>query len=383
VVTAAARAGRADGATRKTCSWVCLCVLCAVCADRGIAREPVQSADSASRRAAERIRALQREADDLATREKSLLAELRKLEIDRQLKVEELARIEQDLAATKVQLTEAITRAAGLRRAADTERPDVEARLVRLYKMGRAGYWRLLLDVEDVRSMGRAYRTAASLTQLDGERVRQHARTLKSLDIERSALEQRAGQIAILQEQAINARAAIDRAVASRTALVASIDERRDLTAQLAGELEGAQQKLQASVAQGGAGRGVLPLRPFKGVVPWPADGFVMSRFGRPRTRNGIELSLAEGRPVAAVHEGLVSYAGPFTGYGNLVILDHGDGAHSLYGHLSAISVTKGDRVEPKGRVGLSGRNPAGNPALYFELRVDGKPVDPLQWLKR
>jgi septal ring factor EnvC (AmiA/AmiB activator) len=99
--------------------------------------------------------------------------------------------------------------------------------------------------------------------------------------------------------------------------------------------------------------------------------------------RNGIQLSLPEGEPVHAVHEGVVAFADAFEGYGNLVIVDHGDKAYSLYGHLAAMAVKKGDRVEASSTVGLAGRDPAGNPALYFELRVDGSPVDPLQWLKR
>jgi len=78
-----------------------------------------------------------------------------------------------------------------------------------------------------------------------------------------------------------------------------------------------------------------------------------------------------------------VTHAGAFSGYGHLVIVDHGGGAVSLYGHLASPAVIKGDRVAAGSRVGLSGRNPGGNPALYFELRVDGKPVDPLQWLRR
>jgi septal ring factor EnvC (AmiA/AmiB activator) len=86
---------------------------------------------------------------------------------------------------------------------------------------------------------------------------------------------------------------------------------------------------------------------------------------------------------VQAVHEGTVVYAEQFTGYGDLVIVDHGEGAYSLYGYLGAIEASRGQRVEAHGRIGTSGRNPSGNPALYFELRVDGKPVDPLQWLKR
>ena len=133
----------------------------------------------------------------------------------------------------------------------------------------------------------------------------------------------------------------------------------------------------------------VLPIRPFQGALPWPSEGVVSARFGTGgrgapvSSRNGIELSLPEGQAVRAVHEGTVAYADAFSGYGNLVIVDHGDRAFSLYGHLSGVSVKKGDRVEAATPVGLAGRNPSGNPSLYFELRVDGQPVDPLQWLKR
>jgi septal ring factor EnvC (AmiA/AmiB activator) len=65
------------------------------------------------------------------------------------------------------------------------------------------------------------------------------------------------------------------------------------------------------------------------------------------------------------------------------VIVDHGDQIYTLYGHLGSAAVHKGDRVDAATTVGLAGRNPSGNPSLYFEVRVDGKAVDPLQWLKR
>jgi septal ring factor EnvC (AmiA/AmiB activator) len=134
-----------------------------------------------------------------------------------------------------------------------------------------------------------------------------------------------------------------------------------------------------------------LPLRPFRGALIWPAAGIVTGRFGKQKTsrfgtaiaRSGIEISIAEGQPVRAIHEGTVAFADRFTGYGNLVIVDHGEGAYSLYGYLSSLGVARGDHLEAQARVGESGRDPSGNPALYFELRVDGKPVDPLQWLKR
>src|SRR3972149_8513149 len=163
--------------------------------------------------------ALQRESDALASREQSLLVDPRKLEVERELKSAELARVEENLAATNVQIQAIVARAAALHDTAEAERPDVEARLVQIYKLGHAGYWRLLLDIEDLQSVGRAYRTAAALTRIDRDRVQQHARTLAALARERQALETKAVDITKLQEQAGAARAAIERAVAARTAL--------------------------------------------------------------------------------------------------------------------------------------------------------------------
>jgi len=351
------------------------------------------AADAASRRAAERIRVLQKESDALASQERTLLVDLRKLEVDRELKTEELASAERELRQTREKVTTTSARAAALQTTVESQRPEVERRLVDLYKLGQAGYWRLLLDIDNLRSIGRVYRTAAALNRLDRERVQQHERTLQSLKQERDALEAHVREVTKLQQQALAARAAIDRAVAGRSALVASIDQRRDLNAQLAGELEAAQQRLQGTVAQLG-GRGgsvVLPLRPFHGALPWPAQGIVTGRFGRQTNsrfgtsiaRSGIEISLPEGQPVRVVHEGTVAYADQFTGYGNLMIVDHGDTNYSLYGYLSSIDVPRGTHVDAQAQLGTSGRDPSGNPALYFELRIDAKPVDPLQWLRK
>ena len=351
------------------------------------------AADAASKRAADRIRALQKESDALASQERTLLVELRKLEVDRELKTEELANAERELRQTRERVAVTSVRAAALQNSAETERPEVERRLVDLYKLGQAGYWRLLLDVDNLRSIGRVYRTAAALNRLDRERVQQHERTLQALKQERESLEGHIREVSKLQAQALAAKAAIDRAVAARTALVASIDDRRDLNAQLTGELEAAQQRLQGTVTQlGGRGGAVaLPIAPFRGALPWPAHGIVTGRFGRQTNsrfgtsiaRSGIEISLAEGEPVRVVHEGTIAYADQFTGYGTLVIVDHGDSNYSLYGHLSSIDVARGSHVDAQAQLGSSGRDPSGNPALYFELRIDGKPVDPLEWLKK
>jgi septal ring factor EnvC (AmiA/AmiB activator) len=362
---------------------------------------PAQNADALSKRAAERLTALQTEAEQLAGRERTLLNELRRLELDREIKLERLSALERDAAAVRAQIAAAGARAQALEADAARQRPDVEARLVRLYKLGRAGYWRLLLDVDSLRQLGRAYRTAAALSRIDRDRIDEHRRTIASLARERQTLQARGAELARLEAAARRASEAVEAAVAARTARVAEIDERRDLNAQLAGELQDAQRRLQATLAQIASGSdapaAALPLRPFRGALPWPAEGVVSSKFGEATrggpasSKNGIQVSLPEGEGVHAVHDGVVAYAGPFSGYGELVILDHGvdrgsargERSYSLYGHLSGVAVKKGDRVAEGATVGLTGRDPAGNPALYFELRVDGAPVDPLLWLKR
>jgi septal ring factor EnvC (AmiA/AmiB activator) len=349
-------------------------------------------ADALSKRAADRLAALQKESESLATQEQTLLVELRRLEVDRQIKVEELTGIERESASVQQQLQQASRKAEALQADAQRQEPDVERRLVQLYKLGGAGYWRMLLDVNDLRDLGRAYRTASALNRIDRDRVEEHRKTLAALSQERGLLEKRSRELQTLQTRAREARVAVDRAVAAHSTLVASIDARRDLNARLTGELQEAQQHLQSSIAQMAAGKSVtlgLPLGPFRGALPWPAEGVLTQRFGHTvhggieMQRNGIEMSLAEGKPVHPVYEGTVAFADQFSGYANLVIVDHGDRNYSLYGHLSSLSVHKGDRVEPSSTVGVTGRNPAGNPSLYFELRIDGKAVDPLQWLKR
>src|SRR3954454_1144865 len=305
------------------------------------------AADAASRRAAERIRVLQKESDALASQERTLLVDLRKLEVDRELKTEELASAERELRQTREHVATTSARAAALKSTVESQRPEVERRLVDLYKLGQAGYWRLLLDIDNLRSIGRVYRTAAALNRLDRERVQQHERTLQSLTQEREALDTHLREVTTLQGQALAARAAIARAVAARTALVASIDQRRDLNAQLAGELEAAQHRLRGTWGRpDDPVRSVmLPLPASRGALPWPAQGIVTGRFGRQTNsrfgtaiaRSGIEISVAEGQTVRSVHEGTVAYADQFTGYGNLVIVDHGDSAYSLYGYLSSL----------------------------------------------
>jgi septal ring factor EnvC (AmiA/AmiB activator) len=129
------------------------------------------------------------------------------------------------------------------------------------------------------------------------------------------------------------------------------------------------------------------PFARMRGKLAWPTTGRVIARYGQTRAGglkwDGVLLSTTRGAPVRAVYHGRVIYADWLAGLGLLVILDHGDGSLSLYGHNEQIyrkvgeRVTAGDPVAAAGDTG--GRS---SPELYFEIRRAGRPVSPIPWFR-
>jgi septal ring factor EnvC (AmiA/AmiB activator) len=373
-------------------------VLLAAALVLGAPPQDPSSPEAMAARAAARIKELQREADSLASRERTLLDDLRKLEVERDLRAEEFAASTRDLQRIEREIDDTATRIVALEQTAQSQLPDLSARMVELYKVGNGGYLRLLLSVDDLRQMGRAYRFVSGLQGIDRRRVAEHQRTLADLRKAQAALEGRRSQASLAQAAVARTRDAAAQAVAAHEALIRSIDGRRDLAAQLVGELEAARQRLQRTIAGASQGRPAegglavaLPLRPFKGDIDWPVAGTVIGVFGRQVDRrfhtsvvsNGMRIAAEPSTPVLAIHDGIVAYATTFTGFGKLVIVDHGSVTFSLYGYLADIDVVSGEHVSQGQRLGSVGTALDGEPSLYFELRIDGKPVDPLQWLKR
>ncbi|WP_152226936.1 murein hydrolase activator EnvC [Pseudomonas sp. SCB32] len=126
-----------------------------------------------------------------------------------------------------------------------------------------------------------------------------------------------------------------------------------------------------------------------KGKLPWPVNGRVLARFGSPRgddpraTWDGVLIGAQAGSTVRAVHGGRVVFADWLRGSGLLVILDHGGGYLSLYGHNQSLLKDAGDTVkagDPIATVGASGGQ--STPAVYFAIRHQGRPADPSTWCR-
>ncbi|MGV6473240.1 murein hydrolase activator EnvC family protein [Azotobacter vinelandii] len=155
-------------------------------------------------------------------------------------------------------------------------------------------------------------------------------------------------------------------------------------------------QRRRASAPAGEApllsGRGTVPDGPFaraRGSLPWPVDGRLLAPYGSPRSEDartrwdGVLIGANAGTPVRAIHAGRVVFADWLRGSGLLVILDHGNGYLSLYGHNESLLKSAGDMVkagEPIATVGTSGGQDM--PALYFAIRQQGHPSDPALWCR-
>ncbi len=134
------------------------------------------------------------------------------------------------------------------------------------------------------------------------------------------------------------------------------------------------------------------PFLAYKGLLSWPVKGKIISFFGPYRDKkfkvmnfqSGINIKAERGEPIRAISDGITIYANWFKGFGNMMIVDHGDHYYTVYAHLEEVFKVKGDRVEKDeviATVGDSGSMMG--PALHFEVRHHGKPIDPLKWIRK
>jgi septal ring factor EnvC (AmiA/AmiB activator) len=128
----------------------------------------------------------------------------------------------------------------------------------------------------------------------------------------------------------------------------------------------------------------------WRGKLPWPVTGSVVEKFGRIRhpeldtyvISNGVKVRPGAGAAVRAVDGGEALFAGPFMNYGLMALVSHPGGAHTIYAHLGELNAARGQKLAAGDVVGTPGRDEQGRPVVYFELRIEGQPVDPEQWLR-
>src|SRR5262245_16582124 len=208
----------------KVCSVVGVLVACC-----GLSAQQADRPDAdLFSRAAERLKSLHDEAEQLAAQEKTVLGQLRKLEVSRQIKSEELRQAEAQAAKVAAELGALNGQIATLDRQSRNDIPILRNRIVSAYKLGSGSYLRLLLSTTDVRRFGQASRLVVELADQDKRRVVEHQRRLDELHVSRQAVTARQEQLATLKTTVQRARLEIERVLEARSELIREIDRRRD-----------------------------------------------------------------------------------------------------------------------------------------------------------
>jgi murein DD-endopeptidase MepM/ murein hydrolase activator NlpD len=317
-------------------------------------------------------------------RERGLAAEVQRLDRAREDAERAVARQQAELGRLQRRAEAAAADLARAERALARQQEALGRRLVDAHRYGRGGYLDVVLGAS-------TFAEFVARTRLVGAIVREDARLIEQYAADRDRTDALRREVAARQAEVRDAVAATD---AYRRALEEQGDAKREVlrrvirertaAEQAVRELERESAELEALIQRL---QGTGPLRRLTVGLVMPLRGPLTSRFGyrlhplfgRRHFHAGIDIAAPRGAPVRAAAAGTVIFAGWYGGYGKLVILDHGEGASTLYGHLSAILVAPGARVardQVIGRVGSTGY--ATGPHLHFEVRQGGRPIDPL-----
>ena len=306
------------------------------------------------------------------------------------------------LDAINAELGAARERIDVLERRADETRAELslhvtalEQELRRAYMLGRNDWLRAVLSRQDPVEVSRqlvysgyfarernalAETVRTDLDSLDAT-LAEMAEENDRLAAIQAREQDRLDELKVLRENRSAALAEINRGIASDS------EQREQLNAEMA-ELQTLVDELTRVLTELPIGD-AEPFAGTRGRLDWPTDGRVVRRFGQPRADGrlrweGVLLAAAAGEEVRAVHHGRVVYADWLQGMGLLVIIEHGNGYLSLYGHNQDVVAETGEWVTPDSviaHVGDSGGQAV--TGLYFEIRKDGKPVDPDSWMAR
>ncbi len=354
-------------------------------------------------------------------------------ESDRMLqhKQRELQSYERNLKLQAEKHAALVTQTEELSQQLQARQEYLHTRLRALYKQGRVAYLPFLLSASDITDFFRRVRFTVKLVEHDADLLQQHRSTLEALERTRRSVKARAEQLQKARAQVAVKQEEIEQQRVKKNKLLTKIREEQGTYESAMQELEESSKRLMALISKleqqrkhamarearqrrlqqqqqrqqqkrgtPTPGSPAPPVeRPFdgdskfaklRGQLAWPISGRLVSTYGKIRHptfntytfNKGIGIGASPGSDFRVIEAGQVLYADWFKGYGNLLIVDHGASYYSLYAHASQLLVQVGDRVKRQQVVGKTGEGGSLNgPALYFEIRHQGKPENPLEWL--
>jgi septal ring factor EnvC (AmiA/AmiB activator) len=288
----------------------------------------------------------------------------------------------------------------GLKQKIETSEQYVASRMVALYKLNWLGKFHILASAESLHESLQRKTAIERILTYDQKVIKalvDNQSSLKKvhaqLESHRDAKRQRAAEYRKQIERMANERAErtvlLARVRKEKSAQLLAIDSLTEAARNLDRKINNLSTQLTAPTPNESSGR--EPFQAYKGLLKMPVKGNIISLFGKFKNarfntlnfRSGIEIQTEKGEPIQAVYGGKILYADWFKGYGNMIIIDHGDNYYTVYGHIEEAFKTAGDVVEAGEVMATAGDTGSINgPKLYFEIRHHGKPLDPMQWLE-
>lgn len=273
-------------------------------------------------------------------------------------------------------------------------------RLVALYKLNRMGQINLLASAESIHSLFYLQKGLEQILEHDADFRTRLMQKKKGLSQVLLQLKQQRTRKKALDDDYRKKIKTMSREKQHRSMLLKKIRSQRRLQIAALDELKQAATRLDRTIkSYKKSVQSAKPLKmsspalsQFKGLLQMPVQGKIISKFGPYKDpkfqlthhRNGIEIKAEAGSPIHAVSGGRVAYAGWFKGYGNMIIIDHGKGYFSVYANIHDLFKNRGDSVRGGEVIATVGESASLiGPKLYFEVRYQGKPINPLTLLKQ
>jgi len=347
------------------------------------------------------IKALQEEIADIdewlsdAEEDRSSLErQLTDLEVQIGRLTRERRELRQQASRQQQKLTELDQQETELVRILDSQREGLKRQIRAAWMEGDTPAVKVLLNEIDPDKIARTMTYYEYLSRDTVEQLEAFSRNLKQLKTTRQEVKSGRLRLAKLEEDVADRQQKLAASKSQRqqtlTSLNADIKGRLNERKQLEADrqrLESLLREVEQAIADIPSPNESAPFRSLQNKLPWPAGGTVASAFGDRYADgklrySGMLINTSEEAEIKAVHYGRVVFANWLRGFGLITILDHGDGYMTLYGHSSSLFTSPGDWINAGEAIAQAARTGGtDNPAVYFEIRQNGEPVNPGRWL--
>jgi murein hydrolase activator len=358
---------------------------------------PANDREEQLARVRERLQSLQGELNTTKSRRDAVREEINDVERKIGVSLNELRDTERRLKTEERRLNALHERHAAQRQRLDQQREALARQVRAQYVAGRQEYVKLLLMQQDPSAMTRVFTYYGYFHRERAERIATIKTTLADVRELEQRVETKQQELLSLRDTQRRSKAELDTSRARRGTLLASLDRRVAMQSRQIEQLREDEARLTRLLQEITSAYAEIPLPrdikgafgTMKGKLALPAKGQLVARYGDPKAAGnlkwrGVFLSAADGAPVRAVSRGRVAYANWLRGFGLLLILEHGDDYMTLYGHNQSLQKQAGEWVEAGetiARIGNTGD--VSQPGLYFEIRHNGEPRDPLLWCRQ